>query len=366
MGIDPAALGPNVLRSRRRGADARARAERPGPLHRPADDRTGGTRRAGRGPRGVRNVVLPRRAPAVRAARRVPRRPRCVAHGRRSGPRAERPVQHRRGAVFARASRCTSGCSRPTSTPSTRSICRSACWPVPRSRGTGRSRSARAAPTRAPRTSAVSRSSGNCSRTSAPRSASCRGNLTDPLFLAGERPYDLIICRNLFIYLTPDAKHAGDDQPRPTARDSTGGCASPRPRPTGCRPAGSSPEGPTEFGVYRRVGVGSAIHTIARPSARGTARRPQPPHRRPRAAAGDGPPHRRPIRSTRPASSPTPAGWTRPAPCASDCSRPPNGRRRAGASGRDSPRRRAARTKRSTRSARRCTSRPITSKRCRT
>jgi chemotaxis protein methyltransferase WspC len=32
------------------------------------------------------------------------------------------------------------------------------------------------------------------------------GNVTDPVFLAGERPYDLIICRNLFIYLTPAAR----------------------------------------------------------------------------------------------------------------------------------------------------------------
>ena len=31
-------------------------------------------------------------------------------------------------------------------------------------------------------------------------------NLADPLFLAAERPYDLILCRNVFIYLTPEAK----------------------------------------------------------------------------------------------------------------------------------------------------------------
>jgi chemotaxis protein methyltransferase WspC len=32
------------------------------------------------------------------------------------------------------------------------------------------------------------------------------GNLVDPLFLAGEAPYDLILCRNLFIYLHPAAR----------------------------------------------------------------------------------------------------------------------------------------------------------------
>jgi chemotaxis protein methyltransferase WspC len=32
------------------------------------------------------------------------------------------------------------------------------------------------------------------------------GNLIDPAFLAGEPAYDLILCRNLFIYLTPDAR----------------------------------------------------------------------------------------------------------------------------------------------------------------
>ena len=32
------------------------------------------------------------------------------------------------------------------------------------------------------------------------------GNLVDPTFLIAEPPYDLILCRNLFIYLTPDAR----------------------------------------------------------------------------------------------------------------------------------------------------------------
>jgi chemotaxis protein methyltransferase WspC len=33
-----------------------------------------------------------------------------------------------------------------------------------------------------------------------------QGNLLDPLFLAGEGPFDLILCRNLFIYFTPEAR----------------------------------------------------------------------------------------------------------------------------------------------------------------
>jgi chemotaxis protein methyltransferase WspC len=33
-----------------------------------------------------------------------------------------------------------------------------------------------------------------------------QGNLLDPLFLAGEESFDLILCRNLFIYLTPEAR----------------------------------------------------------------------------------------------------------------------------------------------------------------
>ena len=35
-----------------------------------------------------------------------------------------------------------------------------------------------------------------------------QGNLVDPMFLAGEPPYDAIFCRNVFIYLTADARKA--------------------------------------------------------------------------------------------------------------------------------------------------------------
>jgi chemotaxis protein methyltransferase WspC len=37
------------------------------------------------------------------------------------------------------------------------------------------------------------------------------GNLIDPLFLAGEPPFDLVLCRNLFIYLRPEARRQAAD-----------------------------------------------------------------------------------------------------------------------------------------------------------
>jgi chemotaxis protein methyltransferase WspC len=85
-------------------------------------------------------------------------------------------------------------------------------------------------------------------------------NLADPLFLARERPYDLILCRNLFIYLTPDAKQrAIANLDRLLALDGrlclTPGEADRLP------PNRFVPEGSPEFGTYRRVDSGSGIHT---------------------------------------------------------------------------------------------------------
>lgn len=90
------------------------------------------------------------------------------------------------------------------------------------------------------------------------------GNLTEPIFLAGERVYDLILCRNLFIYLTPDARlRAMTNIDRLLAID---GRLCITPAEADRLPSGRFVlEGATEFGIYRRVGVGSAIHSVLAP-----------------------------------------------------------------------------------------------------
>ena len=86
-----------------------------------------------------------------------------------------------------------------------------------------------------------------------------QGNLADPAFLAGERPYDLVICRNLFIYLTADAKlRAMTNLDRLLALDGRL-CLSPA-EADRLPPGRFVAEGTPEFGIYRRVGVGSASH----------------------------------------------------------------------------------------------------------
>jgi len=87
------------------------------------------------------------------------------------------------------------------------------------------------------------------------------GNLTDTLFLADERPYDLIICRNVFIYFTAEARNrAVANLDRLLALDGRL-CVTPA-EADRLPPGRFVPDGPTEFGVYRRVGVGSAVHAI--------------------------------------------------------------------------------------------------------
>ena len=77
------------------------------------------------------------------------------------------------------------------------------------------------------------------------------GNLTDPLFLASERPYDLILCRNLFIYLTPDARvRALANFDRLLALDGWL-CVTPT-EADRLPPDRFVSDGPTEFGIYRR------------------------------------------------------------------------------------------------------------------
>lgn len=77
------------------------------------------------------------------------------------------------------------------------------------------------------------------------------GNLTDPTFLAGERPYDLIVCRNLFIYFTDSGRQrALANLDRLLAGDGRL-CLSPAEADK--LPAGRFvPDGSSAFGVYRR------------------------------------------------------------------------------------------------------------------
>ncbi len=87
------------------------------------------------------------------------------------------------------------------------------------------------------------------------------GNLTDPLFLASERPYDLIVCRNVFIYLTPEAKQrAMANIDRLLALDGRL-CVTPA-EADRLPPGRFVPEGAPEFGIYRRVGLDSGIHKM--------------------------------------------------------------------------------------------------------
>jgi chemotaxis protein methyltransferase WspC len=92
------------------------------------------------------------------------------------------------------------------------------------------------------------------------------GNLTDPLFLADERPYDLILCRNLFIYLTPDARvRALANFDRLLALD---GLLCVTPAEADRLPSSRFvPDGPLEFGTYRRADLGSPVPRTAEPRA---------------------------------------------------------------------------------------------------
>jgi chemotaxis protein methyltransferase WspC len=85
------------------------------------------------------------------------------------------------------------------------------------------------------------------------------GSLTDPNFLAGERPYDLILCRNLFIYFTDTGRQrALANLDRLLAIDGRL-CLSPAEADK--LPSGRFvPDGPAEFGVYKRLGTSSSVY----------------------------------------------------------------------------------------------------------
>jgi chemotaxis protein methyltransferase WspC len=109
------------------------------------------------------------------------------------------------------------------------------------------------------------------------------GNLTDPVFLADERAYDLILCRNLFIYLTPDARaRALANFDRLLVLDGRL-CLTPA-EADRLPPGRFVPDGPTEYGIYRRAGLGSAVHgapartePAANPRSNPALRLPVPP-----------------------------------------------------------------------------------------
>lgn len=84
------------------------------------------------------------------------------------------------------------------------------------------------------------------------------GNVTDPAFLAGEKPYDLVLCRNLFIYLTDEArKRAIATLYRLLAPN---GLLCVTPAEADRLPLGHFiAEGPLEFGLYRRAAPASSI-----------------------------------------------------------------------------------------------------------
>lgn len=91
-----------------------------------------------------------------------------------------------------------------------------------------------------------------------------QGNLSDTVFLGTERPYDLILCRNVFIYLTPDARvRATANLERLLAFDGRL-CVTPA-EADRLPPTRFVLDGLPELGVYRRVGVSNTVSTNATP-----------------------------------------------------------------------------------------------------
>jgi chemotaxis protein methyltransferase WspC len=84
------------------------------------------------------------------------------------------------------------------------------------------------------------------------------GNVTDPNLLAAEPPFDLIVCRNLFIYLTPEGRNrAIGTIERLLAPD---GYLCLTPAEADRLPTGHfTPDGPIEFGLYKRAAGSGAL-----------------------------------------------------------------------------------------------------------
>ena len=121
------------------------------------------------------------------------------------------------------------------------------------------------------------------------------GNLIAPAFLAGEAPYDLILCRNLFIYLTDAArKQAVANLERRLTPDGRLGLT---PAEADRLPAGRyAADGPPSFALFRRI----ALSPPAPPAP--TYQSPARPEPRPETASLD--PVAAPPRPDRPADLP--------------------------------------------------------------
>lgn len=101
-----------------------------------------------------------------------------------------------------------------------------------------------------------------------------RGNLTDPGFLAGEPPYDVILCRNLFIYLTPDGRERATAHLERLLGAAGWLCLSPA-EAVRLPPGRFVTVGPSEWCVYQKAGVPSALpQPSATPPAAGARRAP--------------------------------------------------------------------------------------------
>ncbi|MBA4063146.1 MAG: chemotaxis protein CheW [Isosphaera sp.] len=106
------------------------------------------------------------------------------------------------------------------------------------------------------------------------------GNATDPAFLQGEKPFDVVICRNLFIYLTPAGRAAAMATLDRLLAPDGWLCLSPA-EADRLPPGRFAPEGSGAFGVYRRTGTppspSPVVITPPPPSARTAPVKPPPP-----------------------------------------------------------------------------------------
>jgi chemotaxis protein methyltransferase WspC len=98
------------------------------------------------------------------------------------------------------------------------------------------------------------------------------GNAIDPLFLQCEPPYDLILCRNLFIYLTAEAQRQATATLDRLLTPDGWLCLTPA-EADRLPPGRFAPEGAAGFGIYRRAGS-RAGHS---PAARSDPKRPSRP-----------------------------------------------------------------------------------------